>query len=91
MTKFRSYKGYKLECGIGNPTFLPIEYSCNIYLDKKTNTIYSGDLLSDGWYESGNTDLHIGTIERPHPYYGKPKRITYDEFIEWAIKAQQEF
>jgi hypothetical protein len=81
MIKFVEYKGYKIEKNIGIGKNLPQEYRIVVYYNKIEKKIYSGDLLGNNSWEEGNTDRAICTVSHPHPYYGKPTKLTYDEII----------
>ena len=87
MTNFRTYKGWKIEIGVGDGSRLPQEYHRQIYADMKQKIIYGGDLLSSGWWEQGNPDPCIAIIERLHPYYGSPDYLTRDQLIKLAVSG----
>ena len=85
--KYTTYKGYKISHGAGNGATLPQGYHKNVYVDTDTLEIFTGDLLSQGWEEFAPEYRHIATISHPHPYFGKPSRISRDMLVTLADRA----
>lgn len=89
MAKFISYKVWSIENNVGDASRFPQGFHVEVYADVENKKIYSSELLGQGSFTRGNTDLCLGSVSHSHPYMGGADYFNYDDIIAAIPRAQR--